>query len=77
VELVRDDARRIRIKLAWVSADGDRFVFVDRHGEEGPELGRRDLATLLEYGLATVVRSPEDPPLVDRALAALAVTLNR
>ena len=76
VELVRDDARRIRIKLAWVSADGDRFVFVDRHGGEGPELGRRDLTTLLEYGLATILRSADDPPLVDRALAALAVTLN-
>jgi hypothetical protein len=77
VELVRDDVRRIRIKLVWVSADGDRFVFVDRRGEAGPELGLRDLATLLEYGLATILRSADDPPLVDRALAALAVTLNR
>jgi hypothetical protein len=77
VELVRDDARRIRIKLLWVSADGDRFVFVHRRGEAGPELGRRDLETLLEFGLATILRSADDPPLVDRALAALAVTLNR
>ena len=76
VELVRDDARRVRIKLAWVSGDGDRFVFVNRQGGEGPELARGDLSTLLEYGLAKILRAEDDPPLMDRALATLVHSLN-
>jgi Protein of unknown function (DUF1631) len=71
VELVRDDARRVRVKLAWASTDGQHLQFVDRQGYEGPELARDNLATLIEYGLARIVRSQEDPPLMDRAVATL------
>jgi hypothetical protein len=76
VELVRDDARRVRIKLAWVSADGQRLQFVDRQGYEGPELTRDSLATLIEYGLADIVRSEDDLPLMDRAVATLTSSLS-
>ncbi len=75
VELVRDDARRMRVKLAWTSADGQRLKFVDRQGYEGPELARDNLGTLIEYGLATVVRSEDDLPLMDRAVAILTSNL--
>jgi len=76
VELVRDDSRRVRLKLAWVSADGQRLQFVDRQGYEGPELTRDNLATLLEYGLADIVRSEDDLPLMDRAVASLTSNLS-
>jgi hypothetical protein len=76
VELVRDDARRVRVKLAWISTDGERLQFVDRQGREGPQLARDDLATLLQYGLASIVRSDDDPPLVDRAITSIAQTLS-
>ena len=76
VELVRDDARRMRVKLAWVSPDGQRLQFVDRQGCEGPELDRENLGTLIEYGLATIVRSQDDPPLMDRAVATLTTSLS-
>ncbi len=76
VELVRDDARRVRVKLAWVSGDGQSLQFVDRQGREGPHMARDDLAILLEYGLANLVRGEDDLPLVDRAIATLARTLN-
>lgn len=71
VELVRDDACRVRVKLAWVSADGQHLQFVDRQGCEGPGLARDNLATLIEYGLASIVRGQDDPPLMDRAVARL------
>ena len=76
VELVRDDGRRVRMKLAWVSADGQRLQFVDRQGFEGPDLGRDNLGTLIEYGLASIVRSEGDPPLMDRAVATLTSSLS-
>jgi hypothetical protein len=76
VELVRDDARRVRVKLAWVSADRQRLQFVDRQGYEGPELARDNLATLIEYGLASIVRNEDDPPLMDRAVATLRSSLS-
>jgi len=76
VELVRDDARRVRVKLAWVSADGQRLQFVDRQGFEGPELARDNLGTLIEYGLASIVRNEDDPPLMDRAVATLTNSLS-
>jgi hypothetical protein len=71
LELVRDDAQRMRVKLAWISADGQRLQFVDRQGCEGPELARDNLMTLLEYGLANMVRGEDDAPLMDRAVATL------
>jgi hypothetical protein len=75
VELVRDDARRLRVKLVWVSGDGQRMQFVDRQGREGPEMARDNLATLIEYGLASVIYSQDDLPLLDRAISTLARTL--
>ena len=76
VELLRDDAQRVRVKLAWVSSDGQRMQFVDRLGREGPQMARGDLATLLEYGLATIVHGDTDLPLVDRAVVNLSRTLS-
>ncbi len=76
VELLRDDAQRVRVKLAWVSSDGQRMQFVDRLGREGPQMARGDLTTLIEYGLATIIHSDDDLPLVERAVANLSRTLS-
>ena len=40
VELQRDDGGKARLKVAWVNPEGTRYVFVDRRGRRGPELGR-------------------------------------
>jgi hypothetical protein len=70
------DARRVRLKLVWVSSNGQRMQFVDGHGREGPEVASDDLVTLIAYGLARVIRGKDDPPLVDRAVAALTRNLS-
>ena len=75
IELMHD-ARRVRLKLVWVSSNGQRMQFVDGHGREGPEVASDDLVTLIAYGLARVIRGKDDPPLVDRAVAALTRNLS-
>lgn len=74
VELQLDDGGRARLKLAWVSPEGGRYIFVDRRGRRGPELGRGELRTLFERGLARVLGDGQEP-IADRALRAVLARL--
>ena len=47
IELTRDDATRIRLKLVWRSPDGARLLFVDRAGQPGAEFSGPELAGLI------------------------------
>jgi hypothetical protein len=74
VELRRDDGGKARLKVAWVSPEGARYVFVDRRGWRGPELGRGELRALLEQGLARVLGDAQEP-IADRALRSVLARL--
>lgn len=74
VELQRDDGGKARLKVAWVSPEGARYVFVDRRGRRGPELGRGELRGLLEQGLARVLGDGQEP-IADRALRSVLARL--
>ncbi len=54
------------IKLAWISDDGQRFVFVNRAGQKVLEIGPDGLAEKLRSDQANVLDQP-DEPLVDRS----------
>jgi hypothetical protein len=47
IELTRDDATRVRLKLVWRSPDGARLLFVDRAGQPGAEFSGPELAGLI------------------------------
>jgi hypothetical protein len=74
VELRRDDGARVRLKVAWVSPEGTHYIFVDRQGRRGPELGRGELRTLLEGGAARVLGDGQEP-IADRALRSVLARL--
>jgi len=74
VELRRDDGVPGRFKVAWVSPEGPRYLFVDRRGRRGPELGDRELRDLLEGGLARVLRDGQEP-IADRAFRSVLARL--
>jgi hypothetical protein len=74
VELQRDDGGRARLKVAWVSPEGGRYLLVDRRGRRGPELGRGELRALLEQGLARVLGDGQEP-IADRALRSVLAQL--
>ena len=74
VELPRKDGGKVRLKVAWVSPEGARYVFVDRRGWRGPELGRGELRALLEQGLARVLGDGQEP-IADRALRSVLARL--
>ena len=74
VELRRDGGGTRRLKVAWVSADGGRYLLVDRRGRRGPELGRRELSSLVGGGLARILPD-EQEPIVDRAFRSVLARL--
>lgn len=74
VELSREDGGRLRFKVAWISPERGHYVFVDRRGRRGPELGRGELRALLERGVARVLGDGREP-IADRALHALLARL--
>lgn len=74
VELRRDGGGTRRLKVAWVSADGGRYLLVDRRGRRGPELGRRELSSLVDGGLARILPD-EQEPIVDRAFRSVLARL--
>lgn len=74
VELRRDGGGTRRLKVAWVSADGGRYLLVDRRGRRGPELGRGELSSLVDDGLARILPD-EQEPIVDRAFRSVLARL--
>lgn len=70
VEFQRADGPWVRFKVAWVSADGARQLFVDRRGRRGPDLGHGELRALLERGLVRILSDGQEP-IVDRALRSV------
>ncbi|MGE5154061.1 MAG: DUF1631 family protein [Bdellovibrio bacteriovorus] len=74
VELQPDHGGKVRLKVAWVSPEGARYVFVDRRGRRGPELGRGELRALLAGGTARVLGDGQEP-IADRALRSVLARL--
>lgn len=74
IELQRDEGGRVRLKVAWVSPEGARYVFVDRRGRRGLELGRGELRALLAGGLVRVLGDGQEP-IADRALRSVLARL--
>jgi hypothetical protein len=74
VELRHDDGAKVRLKVAWVSPEGARYLFVDRRGQRGPELGRGELRALIEGGAARVLGDGQEP-IADRALRSVLARL--
>jgi Protein of unknown function (DUF1631) len=74
VELQGDEGGRARLKIAWVSPEGARYLLVDRQGRRGPELGRGELRALLERGVARVLGDGQEP-IADRALRSVLARL--
>lgn len=64
-----------RLALAWVGQGFDPFVFVDSIGRKAASLSLRDLATRMRQGSAMTAKT-SDPPIVDRALYAVAQQLH-
>lgn len=59
--------RRQRVQLAWLSADGDRHLFVNEHGHKAAELNRLQLALQLSRG-ARPPALTDALSIVDRSL---------
>lgn len=74
VELRRDSGGKVRLKVARVSPEGARYLFVDRQGRRGPELGRGELRALIEAGAARVLGDGQEP-IADRALRSVLARL--
>jgi len=70
IELTRDDATRVRLKLVWRSPDGARLLFVDRAGRPGPELSGPELAGLIMRRRAILLGRDHDQ-LADRAMRSV------
>ena len=70
IELTRDDAIRVRLKLVWRSPDGARLLFVDRAGRPGPELSGPELAGLIMRRRAILLGRDHDQ-LADRAMRSV------
>ncbi len=64
----RDKAgQKVRMQLAWVSADRDRFIFVNERGQKVADMSNIQLARQLSRGMQPP--APADKlPLVDRSL---------
>jgi diguanylate cyclase (GGDEF)-like protein len=64
----RDKAgARRRMQLAWISEQGDRFIFVNERGQKVSELSAIELARQLSRGVKPPSAS-EDLPLVDQSM---------
>lgn len=64
----RDKAgQKVRMQLAWISADRDRFIFVNERGQKVADMSNIQLARQLSRGMQPP--APADKlPLVDRSL---------
>ncbi|MEM9532697.1 MAG: DUF1631 family protein [Pseudomonadota bacterium] len=60
------DGKTQPIKLAWISDDRDRYVFVNRNGQKALEIGPDELAEKLRGKQADLIDQP-DQPLMDRS----------
>jgi len=69
IELLRDDGRTLRVRLAWISSESDVHLFVDRTGQRALELTGGELASLLNRRMVTILGNGEG--LVDRAIENL------
>jgi diguanylate cyclase (GGDEF)-like protein len=61
------DGARKRMQLAWISEDGDRFIFVNERGQKVAELTDIELARQLSRGVKPPSPS-EELPLVDQSM---------
>ena len=62
----KEGARR-RMQLAWISEEGDRFIFVNERGQKIADLTGIELARQLSRGIKPPSAS-EDLPLVDQSM---------
>ena len=60
------DGKTKPLKLAWVSDEHDRYVFVDRQGHKALEITPTELAERLKGDGADIIDRP-DEPLMDRS----------
>lgn len=67
---------RQRLRLAWISKNEDRYVFVNLRGLREASLSVADLAKRLRDGTAIVLDNA-DEPAIDRAQYAMLQTLHR
>ncbi len=63
------------IKLAWISDNRDRYVFVNRNGQKALEISPGELAEKLHAKQAQMVDQP-DQPLVDRTWHGMVQTMH-
>jgi len=62
-----NEGQKVRMQLAWISADRDRFIFVNERGQKVADLSNIQLARQLSRGMQPP--APADKlPLVDRSL---------
>ncbi|MEX0730646.1 MAG: DUF1631 family protein [Aquisalimonadaceae bacterium] len=74
---LRDDAgHRQQLRLAWISRDQDRFVFVGRNGKKAAELTLEALATQLGSQRADA-ETDFNAPVTERRWQDMLVKLNR
>lgn len=76
IELHRAGSAPRRMRLAGQSSAGV-LLLVDRGGRQVLELAAEELADMIAEGSALVLGAPEETPLVDRALAAVARSLSQ
>lgn len=60
------DGQTQPIKLAWISDDRERYVFVNRNGQKALEIGPTELAEKFREKQADLIDQP-DQPLMDRS----------
>ncbi len=60
------DGKTQPIKLAWISDDRERYVFVNRNGQKALEIGPDELAEKFRDKQAELIDQP-DQPLMDRS----------
>lgn len=74
IELRRVGATPRRVRLAGQTQSGV-LLLVDRDGRQVLEIAAAELAAMIAKGGALVLGAPDETPLVDRALTAVARTL--
>jgi diguanylate cyclase (GGDEF)-like protein len=62
-----EEGARRRMQLAWISDEGDRFIFVNERGQKVADLSGIELARQLSRGVKPPTPA-EDLPLVDQSM---------
>ncbi|HUE92902.1 DUF1631 domain-containing protein [Pseudomonas sp.] len=65
------------LKLSWFSPTTDNYMFVDHSGQRAAIKPLQQLAREMEQGLARIIPTERDAPLVDRALNTIYRVLQR